>query len=302
MRLSSSVAAAAAALLVAGSAAAQTVTTFAAGFNDLRGVAVDAANNVLVNEVFTSQVLLIPAGGGPATLYANAAFPNEGVTVAASGDVYTSGGDIYRFTAPGVGGVLTTVTSNSLGMDFTSAGLLYAVIDGEVQTVSSGGVKTPVVTAGLLQPYGLAIGPADLILVSDQTLNQVFRVNGDGSLTLYADFNGVARTPVGIVFRGSELYVVVREGEVWRVSSMGATPTLFAALGPFGTSFDIAVQPDGMALYASRASGEVERISLPALPPLPATVPTLGEWAMVLMAALLALFGAAALGRRRASA
>ena len=295
MRRSLSAAAAAAALLLAGSASAQTVTTFATGFDNLRGVAVDSANNVLVNEVFTNQTRRIPAGGGPATLYSTSGSPNEGVTIAASGDVYTSGSNIYRFTAPGVGGVFNVAPPYSLGMDFSSAGLLYVIVGTEVHTVTPGGVRTPLVTAGLSQPYGLAIGPADLVVVSDQTLNQVFRVNNDGSLTLYSDFTGVGRTPVGLVFRGSELYVVVREREIWRVTGIGASPTLFATLGTFGTSFDIAVRTDGTALYATSDSGDVERISLPAPP---ATVPTLSEWAMALLAGLLAVTGALYLRHR----
>lgn len=295
MRFSLCTAVAAAALSLAGAAAAQTVTTFATGFNNLRGVAVDSANNVLVNEVFTNQTFRIPAGGGPATVYSVSGSPNEGVTVAASGDVYTSGSNIYRFTAPGVGGVFTTAPPYSLGMDFNSAGLLYAVVGTQVHTVTPGGVRTPLVTAGLSQPYGLAVGPADLVVVSDQTLNQVFRVNNDGSLTLYSDFNGVARTPVGLVFRGSELYVVVREREIWRVNGIGASPTLFATLGTFSTSFDIAVRPDGTALYAAGDGGDVEQISLPAPP---ATVPTLSEWAMALLAGLLAVAGALYLRHR----
>ena len=93
---------------------------------------------------------------------------------------------------------------------------------------------------------------------------------------------------------------MVRQGEVWRVSGIGATPTLFATLGAgFGTSFDIAVRPDGTALFATRETGRVERISLP---PLPSTVPTLTEWAMALLAALLGGAGALYLHRRARTA
>lgn len=300
MRRSLSAAAAAAILLVAGSAAAQTVTSFASGFSDLRGIAVDSSNNVLVNEVFASRVRRIPAGGGVPTLYATPGFPNEGITIAPSGDVYTSGANIYRFTAPGVGGVFATALPYSLGLDLTSTGLMYVIVGNEVHTVTSGGVRTPLVTAGLTQPYGIAISSADVVVVSDQTQNQVYRVNGDGSLSLYADFTALGRTPVGLVFRGPELYVVTRESDLYRVASMGATPTLFASLGG-ATTFDVAVQPDGAALYATHQFGDVDRISLPPLPPV-VTVPTLTEWAMILFAALLAAAGALYLHRRAQAA
>gem|GEM_PF-6962302 len=275
---------------LAGSAAAQTVTPFATGLNSLRGVAVDSSNNVLVNEVFTGQTLRIPAGGGVPTAYATTGSP-EGVTVAVTGDVFISGSDVYRSTAANVGSIYASPPAYSLGMDIDSGGQLYAIVGDEIHLVTPG-ATTPLVTVGLSEPYGLAIGPSDLVLVSDQTLNQIFRINGDGSLTLYADFNGVGRTPVGLVFRGAELYVVVRQGEVWRVGALGEAPSLFAPLGALGTSFDIAVQPDGAALYVTWDSGDIERVSLPPLPA-PAAVPTLSEWAMILLG--LAMAGGAAL-------
>ena len=118
-------------------------TTVGTGLNAPRGVAVDAAGDVLIADSDNNRVVEVPAGGGPQTTIGSGLTGPEGVAVDPAGDVFIAAyGDGRVVEVPAGGGPQTTVGT---GVSEPSGVAVYA--PAPMFTADSPGASATVGTA-----------------------------------------------------------------------------------------------------------------------------------------------------------
>lgn len=238
-----------------------------AQLNSPEGVAVDAAGNVYIADVWNNRIrkisssgtistvagngLISYSGDGFAAIHAQLNAP-EGVAVDAAGMVYISDTANNRVRAISPGGVINTIAGNG--------------------TAGSSGDGGPAASAQLNQPLGLALDAAGNLYIADFGNSRVRKVSPGGAISTvagtnssgYAGDGGPATNaelsePFGVAVDGAgNLYIsefgnsrvrkVSADGTITTVAGTGSTtyggdggPATNAALkGPEGVALDAA--------------------------------------------------------------
>ncbi len=225
------------------------------GVRGVNGVAVDAAGNIFVATNSNNSIMKIPAGGGPAVVFASGfSFPSD-VAVDAAGNVYeadSNTGTVKEVLA----GTNTPVTIAS-GIPFPAALALDAagniyVADGSSSIFKIAATDHALTTfaTGFNSPFGVAVDNNNNVFVTDFT-NSLFEIpaNGGPLITINTGFNnnnGVRVDGAGNV------YVADSGNGVVKIFAPGSTtPRVlnYKMDFPYGLAFDQAGN-----LYASDAS------------------------------------------------
>jgi streptogramin lyase len=149
--------------------------------------------------------------------------------------------------------------------------------------------------SGFHGPYGLAFDSTGNLYVANFNDSTVSKVTLGGTVTTFvsSQLNG----PGGLAFDSTgNLYVAnFRNSTVSKVTP-GGTVSLFASgfNAPFGLAFDSTGN-----LYVANYNANTVSEVIGAAPPAPTPVPTLSQWALILMAALMAIGGVLVIDRRR---
>ena len=275
-------------------AAAQTVTVHATGVASPGGI-VGIGSDILVTGYNGTEVNRITPGG-VISLFATNPNGGRGITQGGDGDYYaTSADDIVRITPAGVVSVFANMPGPISDVVYNPVSdTFYASMQGpNIYAVTSAGVVTTL--------NGAAPGSIDQIVVASDGVmygasgdGNIYRITTAGVITLFA--TGAAQ--YGLAIDGDDnLYApIYSTGAVLRTTPAGVTTT-------FATGLDFpfrAYVQGGNLFVGSLGADEIYRID-GVVPPVmgPATVPTLSEWAMILLALGLAGSAAVVLNRRR---
>lgn len=203
------------------------------------------------------------------TLAETTAGTSDGVSVAANGDIYVSGGaggqQIVRVTPDGVTSVFATGLVSANGSDFDSNGNLYVADYGSssVRKISTTGVVSTF-AAGLDGPGGVWVDQNDNVLVSlygagmSGTGAKVLSIAPNGTVSTYAAGGGL-QDVVGIVGddNGQVYASNWASGALYKIT--GGTVTLLAQTG--GTANQICYNK-GYIYIPSPTGARVRRVSL----------------------------------------
>jgi len=141
------------------------------------------ANNEKLTRVEIENGKAMPFDGGQQFIPTGGLVPPTGLAVR-DGKLYVAcaSKDLVRvFDLASGNQVKDLVLAKPMGLDFDKAGRLLAVSGNTVVAVNvQTGQAQPVVTAGLSEPHGLAVGPDGLIHVVNAGTNQVFSFRPDG--------------------------------------------------------------------------------------------------------------------------
>ncbi|MFC5344984.1 NHL repeat-containing protein [Brevundimonas staleyi] len=236
--------------------------SFATAGNSLEGAAFDGAGNLLVTSFRTNSVISVAPNGTSTTVINSGLNGVTGIALDAAGNIY-----VASFTAGEVrayqpnGALLTTWGTNG-------------------------------VVGGLQFPAGLAFDTDGALFVTELNQARVYRIApGGGSRSLYLTTQIDA---AGLAFdRAGNLYVTGRTlGRIYKVDRAVFTPG--GNLTSAGVSTFADVPRASSIAFSSLCTGPARG---PARGPDP--VPTLSEWAMILLGLLLAGGAALHIERRR---
>jgi gliding motility-associated-like protein len=176
---------------VAAPAYSGVVTTYATGFSQPYGVAVDASGNVFVVNQGNNTVTKVPAGGGtPVTIGSGFNRP-FGAAVDVAGNVYVAdynSGRILEIPL-GTGTTVTTVVSgfsDITGVAVDAAGNLYAADygSGAVYKIAAGTSTKVSIGTGFANPYGVTVDPAGNVFVADYGANLIDEILASDGTTV----------------------------------------------------------------------------------------------------------------------
>ncbi len=247
-----------------------------------------------------------------------------GVVVSAKGDLYFTDSANHVLRKRGVDGLVTTVAgqlessgtvdgrgsnarfSSPTGLAIDSTGALYVAdygnhcirkvtSDGSVSTWAgrcgiSGSMDGPGFDARFLYPEGVAIGPGDVLYVTDSYNQAIRRVGVDGNVSTFSGAltvggfaNGTATVarfsnPQSIVFMPSGQFFLVSDGSgVLRRVELNGTASTYAGdpnmsqvfdgpidVARFGSGTALAVAKDGSILVIERSYGVLRSLSMAA--------------------------------------
>ncbi|WP_298158451.1 IPTL-CTERM sorting domain-containing protein [Brevundimonas sp.] len=215
-------------------------------------------------------------------------------------------GEAYFADTAGGGGVY------GVAVDNVNSYVYFTGYDGDVirRTNLSGGSPETFVSSGLDAPAGLEIGTDGFLYVGDSDNQRVMRYPANctapcGSGTVFASgggitsTRGVERSPsTGVLFISDG--GALGSGKVYTVGAAGGTPVQYSALSVNGVESIYLI--DGTnALYVSGGVGggspNLYKISVTAAAAAFA-VPTMSEWAMILLGIMLAGSAAIYIHRR----
>lgn len=235
----------------------------AARFNGPSGVAMDAAGNVYVADVWNHIVRKITPGGAVSTLAG---------TAGVSGSVDGTGASA-RFYAPmgvavdAAGNVLVADTYNSTIRKITSGGVVSTLAGTAGAAGSADGVGA---AARFTAPFGVAVDAVGNVYVTD-TRNHTIRkitsggvvstlagwpgvsgsTDGTGSAARFSTPTGVAADVAGNLFVADALNYTIR-----KITPGGAVSTLAGTAGVSGSADGVGAsakfgEPDGVAVDAA---------------------------------------------------
>ena len=208
----------------------------------------------------------------------------EGIAFNGRGDLYVAGDKaLWRISPAGDAERLCTLYSN-LGLapigeedllmaDFGRTSAFNGVPrrDGIIWRIPPAGKRTRLVKKGIIDPNFIVVRPDGTLLVSDDSLNEIWKVDTDGQLTLFTD---AINCPNGMVLdrNGTALYVaqifdgitpIVWDDRIWKLplgrsGQITGPPELLAQVGSGhdGLAMDI----HGRIYSASNNSGQILRI------------------------------------------
>ena len=229
-----------------------TQTTVGTGLNFPTGVAVDAAGDVFISDSGISQVVKVPAGGGPQTTVNTGSYAlinPTGLAVDGTGDVFIADYVLgLVLEIPASGAPPTTVGSglgSPAGVAVDGAGNVF-IADfslGQVLEVPANGGPQTTVGSGLNFPQGVAVDGAGDVFIADTNNNRVMEVpaNGGPQTTVGSGLNqplGVAVDAAGDVFIADSGNNRVVEVPVGCTSSACQTTVGSGLSFPFGAAVD----------------------------------------------------------------
>ena len=281
----------------------QTVTPYATGMGTIANLSFDTSGALFAGRFNNSGLSRVAAGGGvgtnfitrPSGQYAAVVGPDNGLyTVLTNGNVvrYAPGATVPDAAPYGTG----TSTSSYTNLAFDASGRLYVIgnADANVFRIPAGGGAATVFGTVTGVPFGIAIDAGGRVYISLESGTSVLSIpSTGGAATVFG--TGVSPQNYGIVVSAAGDVYVTSYGAsaVFRIASGGGAATSFAAVpdGPTG----ITVR-NGVLYVGSYNTGVVRQVSFPG--PVVVPVPTMSEWAMILMGLVLAS-GAALFIQRR---
>ncbi len=149
-------------------------------------VAVDAAGDLFIVEAGETQVVEIPAGGGPPIGLGTGPFSPGGAAVDGAGNLFVPYGDTGVVAEiPANGGPEIAVGSGlslpaAVAVDGSGNVFIADLIDNRVVEVPADGGPQITVTSGLFAPWGLAVDAAGNLFIADTNNNRVVEVPAGG--------------------------------------------------------------------------------------------------------------------------
>ena len=157
-----------------------------AQLNSPRGLAFDAARNLLIADSANGRIRKLTPGGTITTVVDQLNDP-EAIAVDASGALYiaeTGRGRVLKLSAPGtVSTVVLTQSPNALAFDRTG-NLLIAVSTGVVKLTEAGVLVT--IADGLNAPRGLAVTATGDVIIAEAGGHRVWQAGASGTLNVLA--------------------------------------------------------------------------------------------------------------------
>jgi streptogramin lyase len=290
--------------VLTGPASAQTVTVYATDMSRPVSLSFDASGALFSGQFNGDGIYRGPAGGGAGELFTTKPWDGSGAVVGPDNALYTVNinGDVIRYapgsTKPDAAPYATgTSTSRYTNLAFDTAGRLYVIgsTDNNVYRIPVGGGAAAVfgTTPSAQGPFGIAIGSTGTVYISNESGRNVRTISsaggastvfGTGTSPLY----GIAVSSAGEVYVTEYLNNAVR-----RFPAAGGASTLFATISDQPTAVTIRSNVLYVGAYNTPAVRQVS------LPPEPTPVPTMSEWALILLGVSLAGGAALYIQRRR---
>jgi sugar lactone lactonase YvrE len=244
-------------------------TTVGGGLNNPQGVAVDAAGDVFISVTGNSQVVEVPANGGPQiTVGSGLSYP-RGLAVDLAGDLFIADqGNNRVVEVPAGGGAQFTVgsgISSPMGVGVDATGDVFIADSGNnrVVEVPAGGGLQFTVGSGLNTPYDTAVDAAGDLFIADAGNNRVVEIPAGGPQTTIGSGldhpDGVAVDAAGNLFI-ADAY----SGRVLEVPAGGGAQTTVPTSGVYNP-VGLAVDGAGdvfLADYANNRVLEVQRVAV----------------------------------------
>lgn len=226
-----------------GPANAASYTTVATGFSDLRGLAVDASDNIYVTEFYANTVKKMTSNGSNiVSLGAGFNYP-AGVAVNSSGNIYVSNwgtGTVSKMNSSGGNQVTLATFTGPNWIAIDSSDNLYFAMDGTgIKKMDSNGGNVVTLGSGFNYSKGVAVDSLGNIYVADTNNSAIKKMNSSGGniVTLGSGFNA----PMGLAVDSSgNVYVADQSnGAVKRMDSNGGNiVTLVSGVSPIGVALD----------------------------------------------------------------
>ena len=248
-------------------------TTVGSGFRSPYAVAVDAAGDVFISELYGNQVVEVPFGGGAPTTVAATGLSNTfGVAVDGAGDVFIADADNNRVVeVPAGGGAQTTVgigLSNPRGVVVDGAGNVFIADIGNsrVLEVPAGGGPQTVVGSGISNPNGVAVDGAGDVFIADSGNGRVVEVPAGGGPQTTVISGLFSPFAVAVDAAGDVFIANTDNNQVVEVPAGGGPQTTVGS----GLSYPYGVAVDGagnvfIADYGNSRVVELQRSQPPAL-------------------------------------
>ena len=293
---------------------AQAVSTYVNGVIDPFGLDFRPDNSLLISTATSIQVAP-PGGGSFSNYFSGGPYAGRGVTVRASdpGAAYGANnntGRIERFTGcpGGCGAGIYTTAAGGYDIQFDAGDNAFVSLfaGNVILRVASGCVSgcasTVFANAGsdpnLINPAGIVIAANGDLYVASETriLRYAAGCVVPCASTTFATVNAGAR---GLVFDAVSNAFYVASGTaggntIQRISTLGVV-TAFAAV-PGGGLEGMTLGPDAR-LYV--AAPDLDQVVTVALPHYVVAVPTLSEWALILLGMMLTTMAVARVGVNR---
>lgn len=283
----------------AGGAAAQTVV--ASGLSTPSGLTRDDNGDLLIGSSWVSAIAVLPFAGGPAHTVGPALNGPQKILRGPDGALYIGiySDNVVRRSIDGglTSTVYATGITQPIGMAFGGDGALYVASYTPrriMRVAPGGGVATEFANPGH-RPQGMVALPnGDLLVAVPLTASLVRITVPGGVVSTYA--TGLSGPTDLAVDGAGVVYVSNASGDVQRVASDGTPTTILTASTPSGLAFNRA----GDLFVVESFSNQIRRYNAMGAP-VPAIVPTLSEWAMMLFGLLMAGFAAWRLRSTRAA-
>jgi len=234
---------------------------YGSGINQPYGVAVDAAGNIYVADIYNNLVKKIdPVTGHAVVLGTGFNMPYD-IILDASGNIYVAdygNNAVKKILA--VGGATVTIGSGfnkPSGLAFDAAGNLY-VADAGNNAVKKMNLSTGKIVSlgfGFKSPWGVAVDKAGNVYVTDAGNGMLKKIPIDGGPTVqvlsgYKNLHGIVIDPSGNIFF-SNYYNIDEYSPATTYSTIAAYG---GALLPFGIAFDAqgnlySANPGSNAIY-----------------------------------------------------
>jgi streptogramin lyase len=233
--------------------AANTGTNFVAGYNS-HGVAVDASNNVYVNNNDNTLTKITAAGVSSSI---TSGLGNGDVVIDAAGNIYTanaSDGVITKVTPAGVTNTTwASVSGMPFGLGIDAAGNLYTANwgAGTISKITPAGVVTQTWATAGTRPNSIAIDAAGNVYCTNESSNTVTKVTPAGVAT--AAWATTNARPMGITIDASgNLYVACNTANnITKITPAGVSST-FATLGAETGPFDVKINNGNLYVVPAR--------------------------------------------------
>lgn len=163
------------------------VTTFATGFTDPRGItSIPTTGGFYVtNSNAPGSVSQVTSGGAVSTFVNSGVNAPYGAAVDGSGALYVSNnaGAFLTKIVAGTPSTFATFTAGlgTRGVAVSASGDIYTAVGNGVKKTTAGGVTTDFVTGGIGFPFGLAWGSEGNLYVASYTDNLVYAYDSTGS-------------------------------------------------------------------------------------------------------------------------
>jgi trimeric autotransporter adhesin len=238
-------------------------SALSAALGQPEGIAIDKAGNIYVADAAANRVRIIAPDGTIQTFAGTgvAGFAGDGGPAAAA-----------QLNQPY--GLAFDIDGNLYIADLGNGRVRKISIAGVIQTVAGGGAYPAInqgqggaaTSAQLMQPRNVTLDPDGILYISDFGANQVYRVGGDGALTLLAGtgvagFSGDAASallaqlnaPAGLTFDSTgALYIADSGNNRVRKVYNGLIITVFNTPAPTGLAF---ASPNTIYIAASSYFG-----------------------------------------------
>lgn len=302
--------------LTATVAAAQTQTVYATGMPEPANLSFNAGGQLFAGRFNGTEVFVAAPGGGAGSLFTTLPTDVHYAIIGPDNALYVTqlaSGNIIRYapgsTAPDAAPYVTGLPPSGnqyAAIAFDSSGRLYATTrdSPDLYRAPAGGGAATVFAPGLgMFHLSIAIDAADNIYAMQAFTGVIRRITPGGVISVFSTGNSVDAFSnsfgLAIDSAGNVYAAEYFDNIIYRTGPGGGVASVY--LDAAGEGFTALTVRNNLLYVGNYDNGVVYAVTLPPFGP-PAGVPTLSEWAMILLALGLAGSAAAVIHRRRQAA